>query len=100
MAPRYGWGVADPVPHYLLLYDYVPDMAERRGPHRPAHLERIAAERAAGHLILTGPFDPPTGAALVFRGVDREHVAAFVADDPYQRAGLITSSRVERWNLL
>jgi uncharacterized protein YciI len=92
--------MADPVPHYLLIYDYVPDMAERRGPHREAHLERIAAERAAGHLVSAGAFDPPTGAALVFRGVDREHVGAFLAADPYQRAGLITSWRVERWNLL
>ncbi len=91
--------MADPAPHHLLIYDYVPDMAQRRGPHREAHLERIAAERAAGHLVSSGPFDPPTGAALHFRGVDREHVAAFVAADPYELAGLITSWRVERWNL-
>jgi hypothetical protein len=85
---------------HLLLYDYVPDMAQRRGPHRDAHLERIKAEREAGHIDTAGAFDPPTGAALVFTGVDREHVEAFAAGDPYQRAGLITAWRVERWNLV
>jgi uncharacterized protein YciI len=85
---------------HLLLYEYVPDMAERRGPHRAAHLDRLAAEREAGHLDLAGAFDPPSGAALVFTEVGREHVEAFVAEDPYQRAGLITSWRIERWKLV
>jgi uncharacterized protein YciI len=35
----------------------------------------------------------------VFAGVDREHVESFVASDPYMQAGLITSWRVERWNM-
>jgi uncharacterized protein len=83
---------------YLLLYEYVPDMAERRGPHREAHLERIAAEREAGHITAAGAFDPPAGAAIVFRGVSREHVEEFVAADPYNQAGLLSSWRAERWN--
>jgi uncharacterized protein YciI len=92
--------VAEPETQYLLLYEYVPDMAERRGPHRGPHLERIKAEREAGHIDAAGAFDPPTGAAIVFTGVDREHVEAFAAADPYQRAGLITARRVERWKLV
>jgi hypothetical protein len=89
--------MAEPTTH-LLLYEYVADMAQRRGPHREAHLERIAAEREAGHIGAAGAFDPPTGAAIVFAGVSREHVEAFVAADPYNQAGLITAWRVERWN--
>jgi uncharacterized protein len=89
--------MAEPEVHHLLLYEYVPDMAERRGPHRGPHLERIAAEREAGHIGMAGAFDPPTGAAIVFTGVDRGHVEAFVAADPYRRAGLISSWRIEPW---
>ena len=92
--------MADPEIRYLLVYEYVPDMDARRAPHRGAHLERITAEREAGHLDAAGAFDPPTGAAIVFTGVDREHVEAFVAADPYQRAGLITGWRIERWKLV
>lgn len=92
--------MAEAQPHHLLLYEYVPDMAERRGPYREAHLERIAAEREAGRVTLAGAFDPPRGAAILFAGVDREYVEAFANDDPYQRAGLIPSWRVEHWKLV
>jgi uncharacterized protein len=85
---------------HLLLYEYVPDMSERRAPHRQAHLERIAAGREAGRISSAGAFDPPTGAAIIFTGVEREHVESFVADDPYHRAGLVSSWRVERWKLV
>lgn len=91
--------MAEPDVHHALLYEYVPDMLERREPHRPAHLGRVGQEREAGRITLSGPYDPPTGALLVFAGVDREHVESFVASDPYMQAGLITSWRVERWNM-
>ena len=90
--------MADDGAQYLLLYEYVSDMAERREPHRAAHLEVLEAEREAGYVPVAGAFDPPTGAAIVFRGVDRPHVEAYVAGDPYMTAGLITSWRVEHWN--
>jgi len=86
--------------HHLLLYDYVEDMADRRGPYRGPHLERIKAERDAGRITTAGAFDPPSGAAIVFAGVDRAYVEAFVAADPYVVAGLVASWRVQRWNLV
>ena len=92
--------MASPDEHYLLLYEYVADMAERRTAHRQAHLDRLNVEREAGHVPAAGAFDPPTGAALVFRGVDRDHVEAFVASDPYMQAGLITTWHVQRWNMV
>ncbi len=91
----------DEVVHHILFYDYVEDMSERRGPYREAHLARVAAEREAGNVLIAGALgDPPHGAAIVFRGVDREAIAAFVAGDPYVEAGLVTQWRVERWNVV
>ena len=93
--------MADESAHYLLLYDYVEGMADRRGPYREAHLERIRAERDAGRVTLAGALgDPPAGAAIVFRGVGRDAIEAFVQDDPYVKAGLVTGWRVERWNVV
>jgi uncharacterized protein YciI len=93
--------MADGEVHHLLLYSYVEDMANRRGPHREAHLERIRTERAAGRVTMAGALgNPPTGGAIVFKGVERESIEAFVAGDPYVVAGLVTSWRVERWNLV
>jgi len=93
--------VAGPNAHLLLLYVYIDDMLERRGPFREDHLAWVGAEREAGRVIMAGALgDPPTGAAIVFRGVDPEHVEEFVVGDPYMESGLILSYRVETWNVV
>jgi uncharacterized protein len=92
--------MVDPDLHHILIYTYVEDMATLREPHRSAHLQAIIAQRDTGHIAFAGGFDPPTGGAIVFRGVDRDHVEAFVASDPYHANGLVTDYRIERWNLL
>jgi len=84
---------------HLLIYSYVEEMADRRTPHRDVHLAHVAAGREAGHITSAGAFEPPTGAALVFSGVERSDIEAFVSADPYNAAGLITDWRIERWNV-
>ena len=87
--------------HHLLLYEYVEDILERRGPHREGHLGRIQAEKEAGRVTLAGALgNPPRGAAIVFRGVDQDAIEAFVSEDPYVQAGLVRSWRIEPWNLV
>jgi hypothetical protein len=86
---------------YLLLYAYVEDMADRRGPYREAHLAAIRAERDAGHITQAGALGtPPTGGAIVWQGVTPEDIKAFTAADPYVVNGLVTSQRIERWNVI
>jgi uncharacterized protein YciI len=86
---------------YLLLYTYVEDMAERRGPYREEHLANIRAERDAGHITLAGALGTPaSGAAIVWTGVAPEDIERFTAADPYVINGLVTSQRIERWNLV
>ena len=84
----------------LLLYEYGPQMASKRETYRGPHREKIAAERDAGRMIAAGPYDPPTGGLLVFKGVDRDYVEAFVAADPYNTAGLVASYRIQPWTPL
>jgi len=87
--------------HHLLLYEYVENMLERRGPHREAHLDRIRAERDAGRIVMAGALgDPPTGAAIVFRGVAPEQIETFVHADPYVKAELVTGWRIAPWKLV
>jgi hypothetical protein len=86
---------------YLLLYTYVADIAERRGPYREEHLAKIRAEREAGHITLAGALGtPPTGGAMVWTGVTPEDIERFTAADPYVINELVTSQRIERWNLV
>jgi uncharacterized protein YciI len=93
--------LADQPTHQLLIYEYVEDMAQRRGPYRQAHLERIQAQRDAGNVVMAGALgNPPTGGAIVFKGVEPEEIEKFVHADPYFQAGLVTSFRIELWNLV
>jgi uncharacterized protein len=88
-----------PEQRYVLFYEYVADILERRPPHRDAHLAEIRAGKADGRILMAGPLgDPPHGAALVF--AERDPAEAFAQIDPYVANGLVTAWRVEPWNLV
>ena len=88
-------------PHLVLLYDYVPDIVERRAPHREAHLARIAAWVDSGRMLMAGATGvPPTGALFVLAGDDPREAERFAEDDPYVAAGLVTARRVVPWTVV
>ena len=81
----------------LLIYDYVEDVVERRGPLRPAHLELIVQWRDEGKVVMGGAIgDPPHGGVIVFRSDAEE----FARQDPYVVNGLVTEWRVEPWTVV
>ena len=83
----------------LLSYDYVPDIVERRVPHREGHLALIARYHEAGDCLLAGAVgDPPRAGALVFR--TPQAAADFLAEDPYVAAGLVPAHRIDPWALV
>jgi uncharacterized protein YciI len=84
--------------HYLLIYDVVPDYAERRVPFRAEHLALGLAAVARGELILGGALaDPIDRAVLLFKGESPAAAEAFAAADPYVQNGLVTRWRVRTW---
>lgn len=86
--------------YFALFYDYVPDVLEKRTPHRPGHLALAKEHQAAGKLVLAGAFDPPSdGALFVFKG-ERADVEAFVARDPYVKNGVVTGHRIKPWSVV
>lgn len=88
-------------PHLALVYEYVEDVLERRGPYREAHLEQGRKAKADGLLVAGGALgDPPTGALFVFAGADRAAVEDYAARDPYVTAGVVSAWRVEPWNVV
>jgi uncharacterized protein len=87
--------------YFLLLYDYVENIVERRAPHREAHLAMVRDYVARSELLLGGAFaDPVDGAALVFKVEDRAKVEAFVKGDPYVVNGLVTGWRIRDWTVV
>ncbi len=87
--------------YFILSYDYVPDVLEKRTPHRPEHLAYAREWHASGKLLLAGAFDPPTdGALFVFKVDSAAEVEAFVRRDPYVKNGIVTAHRIKALNVV
>lgn len=87
--------------YYVLQYDYVEDVVERRAPLREAHLALARAAHGRGEIVLAGALaDPVDAAVLVFRVDDREAVERFAREDPYVLNGLVTRWRVRAWTVV
>eukprot|EP00754_Rhynchopus_humris_P048632 Rhum_TRINITY_DN7917_c0_g3::Rhum_TRINITY_DN7917_c0_g3_i1::g.25194::m.25194/K09780/K09780; uncharacterized protein len=92
--------MATPRTYQMLTYEYVPDVMEKRAPHREAHLAHIKQASESGHLHIGGPFDPATdGAVLVFTG-DKEKTEEWARADPYVKGGVVTKWDVKAWKVV
>lgn len=84
--------------HFLLFYDYVADVLERRPQFRGAHLKHawVAVER--GDIVLAGALaDPVDGAVLMFKADHKSVVEDFAKVDPYVTGGLVKRWHVREW---
>ncbi len=89
----------NPTMFALLFYDYVKDIAERRGEFRPAHLSLAEEALGKGELRLAGAYaDPLDGAVFIFR--DRGAAERFAERDPYMLNGLVTRHWIRDWNVV
>jgi uncharacterized protein YciI len=88
---------------YLLKYDYIPDVLEKRGPYREGHLGLAKKLIAEGKCLSGGPtgepgMEVPTGALFIF--TDEEAAKLFVKEDPYVSGGIVTGHSIEEWNVV
>src|SRR5690242_1656975 len=84
--------------HFILFYEYVADVLERRGQFRGAHLAYAWAAQERGELVLAGALaDPVDGAVLIFAGEDRKVAEDFARADPYVQGGLVARWHVREW---
>lgn len=91
----------DPLKYFALTYDVVDGFADKRMPHREAHLANVRAAHTRGELLLAGALgNPPDGALLVFRANNAETAEQFARTDPYVLQGLVTAWRVRPWNVV
>src|SRR3954453_10353671 len=89
------------MPYFALLYDVVPNFAERRMVVREHHLRLIREANGRGELLLAGALgDPPDGALLVFNAESAAVAEAFAKADPYVAERLVTAWRVRPWNVV
>ena len=84
--------------HYLLFYEYVEDVQEKRKPFRSAHLGAAWKSHDKGELVLGGAFaNPVDGALLLFKADSAAVVEEFAKTDPYVLNGLVKRWYVREW---
>ncbi len=87
--------------YFVLIYDVVDRFADRRMPHRPAHLAKINEALARGELVMAGALgNPPEGALIVFKAESADVAERFARVDPYVTEGLVTRWRVLPWSVV
>jgi len=87
--------------YFALIYDVIDGFADKRMPHRPAHLTQINDAHGRGELVMAGALgNPPEGALIVFKADSAEVVERFARADPYVTEGLVTRWRVLPWNVV
>jgi len=87
--------------HFILFYDYVPNMGERRTPIRPAHFEYAKQWVAQGKLQFGGAFTADlSGAIITFECDSIQEVEEFYKNDPYYKSGLITDVKIKEWSIV
>lgn len=62
---------------------------------RPAHLEWIEAQHAAGHFVGWGRKLPPEGGVILAVGESRAAIEELAASDPYVVSGVAVAEIIE-----
>ena len=99
-------GKADREKFFLLRYNFVPSILEKRGPFRQEHLEYAQSFVDNGVMIAGGAHrgvsgmgkeEEPTGGLLLFKANDVSLVSDFANGDPYVINHLVSSWDVQEW---
>jgi uncharacterized protein YciI len=86
---------------YILRYEYVGDILDRRGPFRAEHLERAVSAKKDGHVVMGGALvNPPDAGVFVFNVADKEVIEEFAKADPYVLNDLVTSYSIREWTVV
>jgi len=86
--------------YYVLLYEYVPNMAEKRVPHLNNHKEYVGQFLKNGKLKIRGPYADSSGALLIFEVESASEVDEFYTGDPYYKAGLVVDTKIKEWSVV
>ena len=92
-----------PPTRYLLNYDYITDVLEKRGPFREGHIGLAKDMIEKGSCVSGGPTSKlgesvPNGALFIFNS--KEAAEDFVKGDPYVEGGIVTSHSISEWSVV
>jgi len=86
---------------FVLICKDKPDHLQLRLDNRPAHVAYLNGLNAAGGLKFAGPFldeaGKPCGSMVAIEAADLASAQAVADNDPYAKAGLFESVRIQPW---
>ena len=87
--------------YFVLLYEYVDNILEKRAPFRETHLELLNEYARRGELIFGGALTNPVDRSIsVFKADKKSLIEKFVENDPYVMNGLIAKWEIREWNVV
>ncbi|MCY7320908.1 MAG: YciI family protein [Phormidesmis sp. CAN_BIN36] len=85
------------MPKYVMWGSYCEDVLEKRTPYRPAHLDGLAKQKAAGVLVTIGPTKDLTKVFAIYEAQDEATVRQIVEADLYWQNQIWTEYDVKEW---
>uniref|UniRef100_B8HVB0 YCII-related n=1 Tax=Cyanothece sp. (strain PCC 7425 / ATCC 29141) TaxID=395961 RepID=B8HVB0_CYAP4 len=85
------------MPKYVMWGNYCENVLEKRAPYRDAHLQGLAAQKAAGTLITLGPTKDLTKVFGIYEAEDEAMVRQWIEADSYWQNGIWTDYQVYEW---
>ena len=86
---------------YAVFTHFVEGAAEKRAPHREAHLAHLRDLHAQGKLVLGGALmDPMNAGLLIMRAESKEAIIAELAEDSYSKNGIWVRIEIREWNVV
>ena len=83
---------------FAVHYTYSSGTAALRDEHRPAHRDWLSAGVDRGDVLVSGPYVDGSGALIMIEADGAEAAAAYMARDPFARAGALTAVRIVEFN--
>jgi uncharacterized protein YciI len=79
------------------IIEYIQDRAKIQEV-RPAHRQYLAALKANGQLVASGPFTDDSGALIVYEAPGPEEAALLLRGDPFHENGIFVTWQLRPWN--
>ena len=85
------------MPLFAVEYTYSPTTSSDRDTHRPGHRAWLSGLVDQGIVRSSGPYTDGSGALILFEVADRGAIEARLTEDPFAKAALIESVRINEW---
>lgn len=84
---------------FVLTYEYVENVAEKRVPLRASHLNYAKEMVSKGFLVAGGAFNPLTHGMLIVNGT-RDDAENLAKGDPYVVGKIVKSYDIKEWTVV